>query len=62
MFWSDVLAVFDQPREVRYNGLDRFDRPKWIVAGTAIDHLPIEIVCAIDRDERRDVAILITIY
>ncbi len=30
MFWADVEAVLDNPQEVRDDGLDRWDRPKWI--------------------------------
>ena len=62
LLWSDVLTVLDKPADVRYGKLDRFDRPKWILAGKALDGLGIEIVCALDHDERGNVTVFITIY
>jgi hypothetical protein len=62
LFWPDVRAVLDDPSGVRYDGHDRYDRPKWIVAGDAADDLPIEIVCVLDEDERGNVTVFITIY
>ncbi len=61
-FWADVLAVIDGPGDVRFDGHDRFDRPKWIVSGETIDGLDVELVCAIDRDDRGNVTVFITIY
>ena len=61
-FWADVLSVIDEPSSVRFDGRDRFDRPKWIVAGDTIDGLAVELVCAIDCDDRGNVTVFITIY
>ncbi len=61
-FWADVLAVIDDPSDVRFDGRDRFDRPKWIVSGGTIDGLTVELVCAIDRDDRGNVTVFITVY
>ena len=62
LVWPDVLVVLDDPTDVRGNGMDRYDRPKWIVAGSAADGIPIEIVCVLDRDEQGNVTVFITIY
>lgn len=61
-FWADLLAVIHDPCNVRSDGCDRFDRPKWIVGGDTIDGLAVELVCAIDRDDRGNVTVFITIY
>lgn len=62
MFWADVVAVLDSPQEVRDEGFDRWDRPKWILEGTAPDGLPIAIVCVIDEDGQGEAIVFITIY
>jgi len=62
LFWPDVLTVIDEPCEVRFDGLDRFDRPKWIIAGVTADGLAVELVCAIDHDDAGRLVIFITIY
>jgi hypothetical protein len=51
LYWPDVESVLDGPTDVRSQGIDRFDRPKWIVAGAAADGMEIEIVCAIEVDD-----------
>jgi len=61
-FWPDVLAMVDSPGRVADDGRDRFGRPKWIVAGTPADDLEIELVCAIDTDDRGRLTVFITIY
>jgi hypothetical protein len=61
-FWPDVLAVIDSPSSVRDDGRDRFGRPKWVVAGKTADDLEIELVCAIDTDDRGRLTVFITIY
>lgn len=61
-FWADVLAVLDRPGGVRNDGLDRYRRPKWIVAGETPDGIALELVCAIDTDERGRLTVFITIY
>ena len=62
MFWPDVLAVLDDPTGVRSGGTDRYDRPKWLLAGTATDECELELVCVLDVDEHGDVTVFITIY
>jgi hypothetical protein len=62
LVWPDVLAVIHKPSNVHPDGFDRFNRPKWVVEGTAADGLPIGIVCALDVDDRGDVTVFITIY
>ncbi|MEK6675137.1 MAG: hypothetical protein AABZ47_05705 [Planctomycetota bacterium] len=63
-FWPDVLAIIDEPTDVRSDGLDRLDRPKWIVSGKAAAPLDetVEIVCVLDKDDRGRVTVFITIY
>lgn len=62
MFWADVVAVLDSPQKVRDEGFDRWDRPKWILEGTAPDGLPIAIVCVIHEDYGGELTVFITIY
>lgn len=62
LVWADVLAVLDEPGAVRDGGRDRFDRPKWLVSGTAADGEPIEFVAAMDVDECGRVTVFITLY
>jgi len=62
LVWPDVMALLDHPSDVRSSGLDRFDRPKWIVCGTAADGLGLELVCVIDVDDRGDWTVFITMY
>ena len=65
MAWGDVLAVFDAPDapgKLRDAGRDRYDRPRWIARGKAADMLDVEIVCVLDRDDRGNVTVFITIY
>jgi hypothetical protein len=61
-FWPDALAVLDRPGKVRDDGRDRYGRPKWIVAGKTTDGMALEMVCAIDADERGRLTVFITIY
>jgi len=61
-FWPDVQSVIDDPRAVRSDGFDRFDRPKWIIAGETADGLSVELVCALDRDDMGRLVVFITIY
>ncbi len=60
LFWSDVQVVIDDPRDVWSQGMDRFNRPKWIILGEAATGEEIEIVCAIEIDESETE--FITIY
>jgi hypothetical protein len=62
LIWPDVLAVLDVPTEVRSGGLDRFGRDKWLVRGIAADGLDIELVCALDLDDKGEVTVFITLY
>jgi len=59
LLWPDILAVLDEPEDVRGGKHDRHRRPKWIIRGTAIDGLAIEFVCVLDDGE---LAVFITIY
>ena len=51
LFWPDVQAVIDDPQEVRSEGMDSDDRPKWIICGDATTGDEIGIVCAIEIDQ-----------
>ncbi len=62
LFWPDVLAIADAPTGVRGQGLDEFDRPKWVLSGTAADGVALEFVCVLDTDDRGHVTVFITIY
>lgn len=62
LFWPELLAVIGEPESVEDDGLDRYDRPKWIIGGKAADGLPVEMVCVLDRDERGDETVFITLY
>jgi len=62
LFWPDILAVVDGPVQVRDPGVDEHARQKWRLRGTATDGAFIEIVCAMDRDEKGDFVVLITVY
>jgi len=52
LFWPDVVAAIEDPGEVRSGGVDNYGRPKWIVCGDAATGDQIEIVCAMELDER----------
>lgn len=60
--WLDVATVLDDPADMWFDGADRFDRPKWIIRGRAEYGLPIEFVCAIDKDDRGRFTVFITVY
>jgi hypothetical protein len=62
LFWMDVIDIIESPEDVRDGGPERFGRPKWIIVGTAMDGLKIEIVCVIDKDESRNSTVFVTIY
>jgi hypothetical protein len=62
MFWPDVLAVLDDPADVRDGGPEDLGRPKWIVSGVAPDGLTLEMVCVLHRDGRGNVTLFITAY
>lgn len=51
LFWPDVQAVIYAPSEMELQGMDDFDRPKWIIRGEAATGGEIEIVCAIENDD-----------
>ncbi len=60
-FWGDVLAVIDDPTDVREDGLDDFwprkmdFRRQWRANGT-------EIEIVIDQDGDGNLSILVTLY
>lgn len=62
LLWPDVLAVLDDPADVRAGSPETLGRPKWIVAGTAADREGIEIVCVLDTDEHGFQTVFITLY
>jgi len=62
LVWPDVLAVVDAPDGVRGDGLDEYDRPRWIIGGTATDGLAIEIVCVLDTDDDGNFIVFVTVY
>ncbi|MBI5864074.1 MAG: DUF4258 domain-containing protein [Planctomycetes bacterium] len=62
LFWTDVAAVLDAPADVRDDGTDDFGRPKWIVAGESADRLAVEIVVALDRDDKGRLTIFLTMF
>jgi hypothetical protein len=51
LFWPDVQAVIGSPDDVRSQGMDEYNRPKWMICGEAAVGADIEIVCAIEIDE-----------
>lgn len=51
LFWPDVQAAIDDAGEVRSEGMDKYNRPKWVICGDAANGDAIEIVCAIEIDE-----------
>lgn len=51
LFWPDVQAVIEDPQDVWSQGMDDYDRPKWVVCGDAAGGGEIEIVCAIESDD-----------
>jgi hypothetical protein len=60
LFWGDVLAVIDDPADVRTDGVDALGRPRWFISGLAPDGAGIELLCVIDNLEPSTV--FITIY
>ncbi|MBI4580917.1 MAG: DUF4258 domain-containing protein [Planctomycetes bacterium] len=62
LMWTDVLAVLEQPDDVRDGGPETLGRPKWIVAGAGADGQPLEAVCILDTDEHGSVTVFVTIY
>ncbi|NOT02638.1 MAG: DUF4258 domain-containing protein [Phycisphaerales bacterium] len=62
LVWPDVMAVIDEPTAVRGDGRDAWDRPRWIVHGTAADGLPVEIVCVLDTDDLGRLTVFVTLY
>ncbi len=60
LYWPDVQAVIDDPRDVRAQGMDRYGRPKWIISGETATADEIEVVCAVEVDETETE--FITIY
>jgi hypothetical protein len=62
MLWPDVLATVDDPASVQADGADDWGRARWIMAGTAADGLPLELVCVLDRTDTGELVVFITIY
>lgn len=55
------MAVVDRPHRIESDGMDGWDRPRWIVRGTAADGLGIELVCVLDTDDHGDVTVWVTL-
>ncbi len=51
LFWPDVEAVIEEPIEVVSQGMDHYNRPKWLISGEATTGDEIEIVCAVEVDD-----------
>ena len=51
LFWPDVEAVIDDPEEVRSDGMDDYNRPKWAICGETATSGEIEIICAVEIDD-----------
>lgn len=62
LFWPDVAAILNDPADVRSSGSDRWGRPKWIIAGKSACGEKLELVCVLDRDDRGNLTVFITIY
>lgn len=62
LFWPDVQAVLDSPKDVRPSGRDDWGRDKWIVSVRASDGVDLEIVCVLDLDDAGELVVFITIY
>jgi hypothetical protein len=62
LFWPDVLVVLDEPFDVRDGGAEQWGRPKWIVTGESAGGERVELVCVLDRDERGNLTVFITMY
>jgi len=56
-----MIAV-ESPADVRFDGHDEFDRPKWVIRGKTDYELPLELVCILDTDDRGRLTVFITIY
>ncbi len=62
LLWADVLAIIDEPANVRSGGPETHLRPKWVLAGIAADGLDLEFVCVFEEDKRGTEVVFITIY
>jgi hypothetical protein len=62
LFWPDVLAVLNDPTEVRDGGPEQWGRPKWIVKGQSAAGDSIEVVCVLDTDEHGNLTLFLTMY
>jgi hypothetical protein len=60
LFWPDVVAVIDQPKDVTSRGKDEHDRPKWLLAAQSSMGGDLEIICVIETDQSETV--FITLY
>lgn len=58
----DVLVMLEGQANVRSDGNDEFQRPKWVVSGETHDGLALDVVCVLDTDERGRVMVLVALY
>ncbi len=62
MLWVDVLAMLEEPGDVRDDGVDDYGREKWVLVGEGADGLPIECVCVLDSDDEGEMTVFFTLY
>jgi hypothetical protein len=60
LFWPDVGAIIKESSDMRSEGMDRYNRPKWIICGAFVTGEEVETVCAVEIDETETE--FITIY
>ena len=62
LVWADVLALIDDPADVRGDGEDDWGRPRWIIAGPGARGDRAGLVCAIGRDKSGVVTVFVTMF
>jgi hypothetical protein len=62
LVWADVLALIDDPADVRGDGEDNWGRPRWIIAGRGAGEDAAGLVCVIGRDKSGDVTVFVTMF
>lgn len=62
LVWADVLALIDDPADVRGDGADDWGRPRWIIAGPGADGGRVGLVCVIGRDKAGAVTVFVTMF
>lgn len=62
VLWADVLALFDAPTSAEADGADDHGRARWIVRGDSADGTAMGVVCAIGRDAKGELTVLVTAF